>query len=188
MSLMGVTMPRPDLEESRRRRPGARGRIARLADGREWLLAEPNFLPTAAGLTSPGVDEAIDRFHERVVLGEDIPLIDVLESARTLLLANYDLDDAEAAELLEVDAGPEAEALAAVVLESLFGPDRKAKGYVEWVRASLLANGLGATSIPASAIHDVLTILMATHRTVPPSQFVDACRASLERDNLERLV
>ena len=29
---------------------------------------------------------------------------------------------------------------------------------------------------------------MATNRTVPPAQFVDACRAALDRDSLERLV
>ena len=42
--------------------------------------------------------------------------------------------------------------------------------------------------IPASAIHDVLSILLATNRTVPPSQFVDACRVARDRDSLERLV
>ena len=42
--------------------------------------------------------------------------------------------------------------------------------------------------IPASSINDVLTILMATNRTIPPSQFVDACRAARDRDTLERFV
>jgi hypothetical protein len=121
-------------------------------------------------------------------LGEDILLVDIMAVARILLLANYELAEAEVAELLEVDAGAEAETLAGVVLESLFGPDQKVRGYVDWVRASLLANGLAPAAIPASAINDVLSILMATNRTVPPSQFVDVCRAARDRDSLERLV
>ncbi len=93
-------------------------------------------------MTTPDVDAEIDLFYEQIVLGEDVPLVDVLAAARTLLLANYDLDESEVAELLEVEAGAEAEALAGVVLESLFGPDQRVRGYVDWVRASLLANGL----------------------------------------------
>ena len=177
-----------EISEHERRKAGARGRLARLADGRDWLLAEPTFLPTPAGLTAPGVDEELDRIYEQVVLGEDIPLVDILAAARTLLLANYDLAESEVADLLEVEPGAEAETLAGVVLELLFGPDQKVRGYVDWVRASLLANGLSPAAIPASALHDVLSILMATNRTVPPSQFVDACRAARDRDSLERLV
>jgi hypothetical protein len=177
-----------ELSEHGRRKPGARGRLVRLSDGRDWLLAEPTFRPSPAGLTSPNVDAELDLFHEQIILTDNIPLVDIMAAARTLLLANYDLDEAEIAELLEVDAGEEAETLAGIVLESLFGPDQKVRGYVAWVRASLLANGLAPTSIPASAINDVLSILMATNRTVPPSQFVDVCRAVRDRDSLERLV
>lgn len=139
-------------------------------------------------MTVPAVDPDLDRFYELILLGEDLPLVDVVGVARTLLLANYDLEEHEVAELLEVEPGPEAETLAGVVLESLFGPDQKVRGYVDWVRASLLANGLAFTSIPASELGDVLAILIATNRTVPPAQFVDACRAARERETLERLV
>ena len=45
--------------ERERRRPGARGTLATLADGHPWLLAEPTFRPTAKGLTTPDVDSAI---------------------------------------------------------------------------------------------------------------------------------
>ena len=181
-------MPMRDPIEHERRRPGALGSMVRLADGQPWLLAEPAFRPRPDGLTRPDVDAALDRFYEQIVLGDDVSLADVQAVARTLLLANYDLTDAEVADLLEVAPGTEAEELARAVLESLFGPDNRVRGYADWVRASLLANGLAPSEIPASAINDVLTILMATNRTVPPSQFVDACRASLDRDSLERLV
>jgi hypothetical protein len=181
-------MPMRDPTEHERRKPGARGSLIRLADGQPWLLAEPAFRPRPGGLTIPDVDAALDRFHEQIVLGDDVSLADVQAVARTLLLANYDLSDVEVADLLEVEPGTEAEELARAVLESLFGPESRVRGYGDWVRASLLANGLAASEIPASAINDVLTILMATNRTVPPSQFVDACRAALDRDSLERLV
>ena len=174
--------------EHERRKPGARGRLIQLADGRSWLLAEPVFRPTPMGLSSPDVNAAIDRFHEQIVLGDDIALADILAVARVLLLANYELEPDEVAELLEVEPSHEAELLAQVVLESLFGPDQRVRGYVDWVRASLLANGLAHSDIPATAINDVLTILMATNRTVSPSQFVDACRAARDRGSLERLV
>jgi hypothetical protein len=174
--------------EHQRRKPGARGGLVRLADGRHWLLAEPAFRPGPDGLTHPDVDEALDRFYEQIVLGDDVSLADVQGVARKLLLANYALSDLEVADLLEVEPGAEAEALARAVLEMLFGPDHRVRGYGDWVRASLLANGLAPSEIPGSAINDVLTILMATNRTVPPAQFVDACRAALDRDSLERLV
>ena len=174
--------------EHQRRKPGARGRLIQLADGRPWLLAEPVFRPTPTGLSTPNVDSAIDRFHEQIVLGDNVSMADILDVARALLLANYDLTDDEVAELLEVGPRSEAEMLARAVLESLFGPDHRVRGYVDWVRASLLANGLALSEIPASAINDVLTILISTNRTIPPSQFVDACRAASDRDSLERLV
>jgi hypothetical protein len=177
-----------EFSEHERRKTGAQGRLVRLSDGRDWLLAEPTFQTSPAGLTMPDVDAELDLFYEQIILGEDILLVDIMAVARILLLANYDLAEAEVAELLEVDAGAEAETLAGVVLESLFGPDQKVRGYVDWVRASLLANGLAPAAIPASAINDVLSILMATNRTVPPSQFVDVCRAARDRDSLERLI
>ncbi len=185
---MGVSKPMRDPSEHQRRKPGARGSLVRLADGQPWLLAEPSFRPTPGPLTEPDLDAAIDRFHEQIILGDDVRLDDLFAAARVLLLANYDLTDAEAATLLEVEAGPEAEALARAVLESLFGPERHAKGYVDWIKASLLANGLSTSAIPASALNDVLTILMATNRTIPPAQFVDACRAARDRDTLEHLL
>jgi hypothetical protein len=177
-----------ELSEALRRRPGARGRIVKLADGQPWLLAEPVFQSGSASLTTPDVDREIDRFHEQIVLGDDLSVVDVFSVARRLLLANYELHDDEVAELLEVEPGEEAEALAGAVLESLFGPDQRISGYADWVRATLLANGLGEVSIPASTLPDVLAILMATNRTVPPSHFIDACRAAREHDCLERLV
>ena len=177
-----------DLSEHDRRKPGARGVPAVLADGSPWLLAEPIFRPKLGTLTTPDVDSALDRFYERIILGEDLPLDDLLGVARTLLLANYDLADLEASALLDVDAGGEAEALARAVSAALFGPEQPARNYTDWVRASFLGNGLSAADIPASAVNDILTVLLATGRTVPPAQFIDACRAAMDREAREQLI
>jgi hypothetical protein len=186
--LTDVSRVMPEYLKFERRKPGARGRLVTLADGESWLLAEPLFRPTSTGLTTPDVDEEIDRFHDQIILGDDVSLADVLAVARTLLLANYELSNDEVADLLEVEDGLEAETLTTVVLELLFGPDQRVRSYSDWVRASLLANGLALSEIPASAINDVLTILMTTNRTVAPSQFVDTCRVAQDRDSLENLV
>ena len=177
-----------DLTEPTRRRPGARGVVAILADGQPWLLAEPTFRPKAGALTTPDIDTLLDRFYERIILGEDLPLDDLLAVARILLLANYDLSDAEANHLLDIDAGAEAEALAQVVSEALFGPEQRVRNYTDWVRASLLCNGLTTAEIPASAVNDVLTLLLASGRTVPPAQFIAACRLAQDRELRERLI
>ena len=176
------------LTEHDRRRPGARGVLITLADGHPWLLAEPTFRPKSGPLTTPDVDSPLDRFYERIILGDDLPLDDLLGVARSLLLANYELSAPEVDGLLEVDAGAEAEALARGVSEALFGPEQRVRSYTDWVRASFLGNGLATVEIPASAVNDVLTLLLATGRTVPPTQFIDACRTAQDREARERLI
>ena len=105
-----------------------------------------------------------------------------------MLRANYDLADDEISLLLETDAGPEAEALAQAIAQALFGPEPRVRNYTDWVRASFLANGLTIAGIPASAVNDVLTVLVATGRTVPPARFIDACQAARDREARECLI
>ena len=54
---------------------------ATLADGQLWLLAEPTFRPKVGALTTPDIDSALDRFYERIILAEDLPLDDLLAVA-----------------------------------------------------------------------------------------------------------
>ena len=178
----------PEPIERERRKTGARGRPIRLADGRDWLLPDVEYQAGAASLIRPDLDEAIDRLHEQATIGEEVAVADLLGVARSLLLANYDLADDEVCDLLCVEPGAEIEALAREVFASLFGPAERVRGYTDWVRASLLANGLGESSIPPAAIRDVLAVLVATGRAVPEARFVDACRAALDRESLERLI
>lgn len=169
-------MPTQPLEPGRRK-AGARGTPARLADGDEWLFAHPF-----------DVDGPIDRIFDRLTLGDRLPLADVWEAARALLLANYDLDDAELADLLEVGGEAEARVLADSVLDALFGPSPPSRSYSDWVCASMRANGLDPRGFSAAGLADVLNILVATGRTVPLAEFADACRAARQQALLDTLI
>ena len=187
-SSMDTSNRMPDLREHERRKPSARGTTLQLADGQRWLLANPAYRPGADSLTTPCVDGPIDRIFEGLVLEESLSLADIWEAARVLLKANYHLDDRELASLLGVEPGAESQRLASAVLEALFGSDQEAKSYSDWVRASLHANGLAASEIPARDLPHVLAILVATQRTVPLSRFADVCKKANERASLETLI
>lgn len=178
----------PELIERERRKPGADGTPVTLADGQPWLLAHPTYRPRPGSLTRPQVDPALDRIFECSVFGERLSLCDLWAAARALLEPNYVLSDDEMASLLSVSEGPESGALAGHVLDALFAPDGAEKTYSAWVRASLVANGLGAADVHARDLVNVLAILVATNRTIPLSKFADACRLLDERARLETLI
>ena len=174
--------------EQERRKPGSQGRPIRLADGCEWLLPDLQYTPGHTCLTQPDLDRFLDRFHEQTALGEEIAVADLLGSARLLLLTNYELSDDEVCELLSVQPGEELEELAHAVFAALFGAAQRVRSFSDWVRASLLANGLSDVSLTPDEVQDVLAILVANKRTLPETQFVDVCRAALDREALERLI
>ncbi len=174
--------------EPARRRPGATGVPVKLADGQEWLLARPSYRPRADGLTRPMIDLPLDRIFEAVVLNESLSLSDLWQIARELLKANYELTDEELIRLVSVAPGSEAHSFATAILDAVAGSDSVSKSYTAWVRASLLANGLTFEEIPAADLTHVLAILVATKRTIPLSQFADACRLLNERSRLEALI
>ncbi len=187
-SSTGISGRMPDLSESGRRKPGARGTPVHLADGQPWLLAGPTYRACRDALTDPDVDHPLDRLFEGLILDERASIDDIAEVAWPLLKANYDLADDEAAALLSVAPGAEARRLASAVFEAVFGPEQAARAYGDWVRASLLANGLGAVEIPTRDLSNVLAILVATNRTISLAQFADACREVHEQANLESLI
>ena len=167
---------------------GADGSAVRLADGMAWLLATPRYRAAGRTLTMPRVDRPLDQLFERTVFDEATPIETIWEAARALLLANYDLADDELADLLSVAPGDESRELALAGLDALYGPADGSKTYCDWVRASLLANGLGEVEIPTRDLPNVLAILVSTHRTIPVARFVEACRVAEEREDLESLV
>ena len=176
-----------DLGEPSRRKPGASGIPLLLADGSRWMLAVPRFRSTGATLTVPDVDRELARIFDASTLCGEVALADVWSAARILLLANYDLTDSEFSELLDFDGDEERQAVATVV-EALFGPGDVSRTYTDWVRASLLANGIVPATVAPGDLANVLSILVATKRTIPASQFIDASRAAEEQSALEGLV
>lgn len=174
--------------EHERRKPGVDGIPVLLADGRRWLLATPIFRPRLAGLTTPSVDEPLDRIFEGEVLGEGFDLSDLWQVARQLLTANYELTDDELSGLVSTTSGAESRTLATGIVQALFGVAHEGRSYTDWVRASLLANGLGCIDIPAHDLTNVLAVLVATNRTIPLPSFADACRLMDEHARLESLI
>ena len=185
---MVTSGPATELEERGRRKPAASGTPVVLADGNEWLLAIPSYLARSRELTSPGIDSPLDRVFDCLVLGEGVSLCDVWEIAGALLRHNYDLSDEDLEQLLSVAPGTEARRLTSSVLDVALGSERHPRSYCRWVRASLLVSGLGETAISSEDLPDVLAVLVASNRTVPVSQFVDACKVANERASLEFLV
>lgn len=182
-----TSRPTTDPREPTRRKPGASGLPILLADGSEWLLAVPRYRTSGATLTVPNVDRELAELFDSSALHGEVDLTDVWSAALTLLLANYDLSDDEFRELFDLDPADEARAVSGVI-EAIFGPGDASRTYTDWVRASLLANGIVPATIRPSDLANVLSILVATHRTIPASQFIDASRAAEEQSALETLV
>jgi hypothetical protein len=178
----------PDPCEEARRKMGATGTPITLADGQTWLLANPSYQPLRDGVTMPCIDSALDRIFESTILDEGLKLTDLWEVANELLSKNYRLTTIELGKLLSVSPGAESRSFASSILDALFASDQSERSYTAWVRASLLANGLSETKVPAQDLLNVLTILVATNRTMPLSKFVDACRLLEERSRLETLI
>jgi hypothetical protein len=174
--------------EHKRRKPGANGTPVALADGQFWMLANPTYQAGFEGLTQPLVDSALDQIFECSILNQEMPVSVFFQVARQLLKLNYDLSEDEVSQLLSVSSGVESRAFADQVLTAVFGTDRSEKTYTNWVRASLIANGLEHAKIPAHDLVNVLAILVATHRTIPLSAFADACRLADTKARLETLI
>lgn len=185
---MDTSEPRRDVFEEERRRVGSTGTPITLANGQTWMLANPSFQPSRDRLTAPCIDSPLDRIFESTVFKEGLNLTDLWEVAIELLNENYELTTSEVSELLSVSPGAESQALACAILDALFASDRSERSYTAWVRASLLANGLSEAKVPANDLLNLLTILVATNRTIPLSRFVDACRVFEERSQLETLI
>ena len=104
------------------------------------------------------------------------------------MLANYVLSNEEVENLLEFAPGSDSRQFFESVISALFGASERVKSYTQWIRASLLASGIGIQEIPATDILDVMAILVATNRTVALSKFADACRELDEMARLEVLI
>jgi hypothetical protein len=139
-------------------------------------------------LTEPRLDGPVDSLFNQLAHNAHPAIEDIWEAARLLLRVNYDLSDEEVAILLSVAPGQECHDLMNSVLDVLFGPEEGERSYTDWIRASLLANGLTLVEIRANDLPNVMALLVATNRTVPIDMFVDTCRAASSCRALEALI
>ena len=184
-----TSRPMPDLDERSRRRPGAAGVPVRLADGQAWLFASPTFRAGRPALTEPPIDRPLDRIFERLALHDSVLLQDVWEVA--IALTRGQLRPGPMTRSPICCASRPARRVASSSMPSSTSssaPEAAGRSYSDWVRASLLANGLDAAEIPANVLPNVLAVLIATRRAVPVARFVDACRAADARSSLESLI
>jgi hypothetical protein len=176
------------VSEFERRKAGADGRVIRLADGQHWMIATPLYSAAQGCLTHPLVDQSLDRIVDKIALNETCDIDDIRDVARALLKVNYDVTDDEVYNLFLFSSDHDTTILVRSVLEALFGPEDTLRTYTDWVRASLIANGLHSPSISTRDLPNILSILVATNRTVPLSQFADAHREVNESRTLEALI
>lgn len=176
------------LQESDRRLPSARGTLIPLANGEEWLFSSLQISMNASGLTAPKIDLELNSIFDGMTTEGRVNLTDIWTVGRLLLNANYNLSDDEISELFEFRTGTEIQDFADKVLSHILFLDSKAKGLIDWVRASLLANRIDPCLLSFRDLPHVLETLVATNRAIPLSKFADACQQSQERDLLDSLV
>ena len=156
--------------ESRSRGPGVRGTPVELG-GATWILAD----------YVPALSEVWDVLHEDNVLLGKYESADVQRAAVRLLFANYELSLDEAVGLVMGVAPAD---LVAAVEEALFGASQPDRRWSDWVRSSLLANGLDPAKIPPESLRDVLDQLVSCGRAIPAEDFVTAVGYAKKRKSL----
>lgn len=186
-SMVDQIHSRPPRERDRRK-ARVEGTPIRLSNGEDWVIAYPQISIKTSALSQPNIDEVIDRIYDSVVLDQTVALTDAWIAARVLLLENYYLDDEELGDLLSVADGSESIEFVHSLIACLLGDSAKPSSYIEWVRATLIANGIGADSFSMKDLPAVLSILVATNRAISPFQSIDAHLAMSERNALEGLV
>jgi hypothetical protein len=159
------TVQPPDPES--RAFEGCSGTPIVLAGGGTWLLRDGGLLNALDGLR--------DDLYDKAVLSGNVPMMEVMEVAFELLLANYDLTAAEAFELL---AGVEHQALADAVFQALFGPQKPRRTYTAWAGSAMLANGIDPASVPSSLVPHVLAQLEMGKRCIPRDKYIESAEAA----------
>jgi hypothetical protein len=185
---MGSSIRQAMPRESERRLVDARGTLILLANGEDWLFSPLQFSMTIDGLTSPRVDEEINSIFDGITIDGRVKLADIWTIARLLLNTNYTLTDDEVGGLFEFRTGSESQDFSDKILSHILFLNPKARGLIDWVRASLIANRIDPCLLNLADLTNVLEILVTTNRTIPLSKFADACQHSQERDLLDSLV
>ncbi len=129
-------------------------------------------------LTHPGMDALRERVLVRGYLRESYPA-ELLEEVGAILLGSaYDLSGPEQWLLA---ASAKLDDLRDAVEECLLAQSDRPRGYRDWVRSSLLANGLDPDAIADADLPHVLHQLVATNRAIPAHEFLDVALAGARR-------
>ena len=171
---------------AQRRKPGASGTPILLGDGRTWLMPSPSYVAGYSSLSKPDIDQHLDNCFDAAINQAMIGWRDLFGAARELLKVNYFVTDEELMGLFTFEAAA-AKTFASTFMDIMFGPEDPDKTRTLWIRATLLANGLGGLLILPEDLQNVLDILVATKRTIPLEQFADACLDAAERRSLAML-
>jgi hypothetical protein len=167
--------PAPD---ARRRHDGIDGTPIEIG-GTTWLLAD--YVPLLGAVWNRLFDQA-------VIDGRYEP-DDVHKAAMHLLIENYRLSASECAVLLLAaplgSADEEHPGLVAAVERAMFGEDqeqyRSCRTYSQWMRLSLLANGLDPEKVPARDRRPLVLYLVAAGKAAPPELWVGSAATAFRR-------
>lgn len=158
--------PEARLRLDRRGRPiEPKGEPLDCGESGTWIL------PRAA--TAREFDVIRDRLFDDMAGSASVGLTDIFLAAWSLIQKHYDLTGMEATQLL---ARAERSTLCDTVVDVLLVPDDPPRRYGDWVRASLVANGLDPATIAADDLPHVLFTLEKTGRCVPLGEFVSIGR------------
>ena len=174
--------------ESERRRGTASGAPIRLSNDEEWLFSKLSVTQFPESLTTPRIDAELDSIFESLTLDGNVKLKDLWLIGRLLIQANYVLTNEEVSFLFELKPGTETQEFAAKILDLVLILRIKTRTFIDWIRASLIANSISPSLLTFRDLPHVLDILVATKRTIPLTEFADVCLHAQQCVNLDSLV
>lgn len=178
IKLRGGTFPDPES----RARPGCRGIPVVLDGGSTWLL-HPGHLGQLGAL-----DAIRDKLFDDSTLSARVIVGDACSAASLLLLANYDLTEAESWTLLIGLDDEGRKRLVEAVMEAFFGPDKPRRSYSAWATSALIANNIDPSSVPVELLGPVLDHLVASGRAMPQDRCVDSVEAARKVAGIQALI
>lgn len=164
---------KPLTPDDRARMPHPQGFPVILSDGQTWVLAH--------GCLKPRLLRETDEIFDDVMVTQIIPLPAAMRAAFILLMANYDVSQEEAYQLLQT---AELRQLVTAVADSLLGPDRGHKTWSMWALSAFYSNGIEPMSVPPQLVPSVLLQLVKTGRAMGQTDFIDSAAAGAMRAQL----
>jgi hypothetical protein len=165
--------PEVPLTPEDRARNGADGTAVLLGDNQHWLI------PSSVHATF--LNGHRDRMYEQMLSRGSVAMTDIHAVAWTLLNVNYALTPEEAFTLIR---STDNSALTDAVCNSLLGEDDPVRSYSNWVRSSLLCNGIKPEDISPADLPHVLHQLVNTSRAQPIEEYTHIARALEKRRGL----